>query len=569
MTSNSLLLCLVSFTAFGTAGASEVCLLQEKLHITPNGGTPAAKRLVDAKKLQVDDLRTLQQGYSKTQTKKVADAEKLNDLQALQQGHNKTQSGRRHHSPGLQLLNAGVVYAASWKIGSQFPSLFMLPMIVGYILCGVICGPYVTNMLYWEVINTSATFSMCNVVSNTSLAFIGFCAGSELHFPTLGWDKFKIICRIIATVGFFVIVCGIPFVCFLVEPLMPIFSTEGMPCKIAAALTICVVEMAGSVIEVLAVYLETNAKGPMTELLLGTTMLTDMAVLTMFAIATNISIKACPLSDVNISMPATILSVFASITLWLIGGLLLAAVLHCYLMLPEFGLGIKPVLILGTAFALYESLMLLNDAIPDWSLNWGTINVDPLIVCMAAATIVNNFSSRRERFAAALHTLTPWLMPAFFTFVGATLDLKVIADNIVVVPLLFCFRFVTLAMGTRIATQQMALETNISQNLWMTIQSQSGVTLGLLTRLGQGQIGKQPWADIATAVITGGVVINQLVGPALCRYGIRSAGESHEGESKGEREGEVTKGPVEEEGDLQRTARKIARSTSFILREPN
>lgn len=558
MSSNLVLLYLVTLAAFGMA---DVCLIQEKFHISPDTSSLAANQAADAKKLR------------------------MQDLQFSQQGHRMAQEGERHHSLGLQLLNAGVVWAASWKIGAQFPSLFMLPMIVGYILCGIVCGPYVTGMLFPEVIDTNKTFSISNIVSNGSLAFIGFCAGSELHFPTLGWDKFKIICRIIAAMGFFIVVCGTPIVYFMVEPLMPIFSTEEAPCKLAAAITICVVEMAGSVIEVLAVYWETKAEGPMTELLLGVTMLSDMTVLVMFAIATNISIKACPLEQAQISMTAATLSVFFSIILWVVGGLLLAAVLQCYLMLPEFGLGLKPALILGTAYTLYQSLMLLNDKIPDWSLNWGTINVEPLIICMISATIVNNFSDRRERFAEALHALTPWIMPAFFTVVGATLDLNVIADNIVVVPLLFCLRFVALATGARLSTQQMSLDANVSQHLWMTIQSQSGVTLGLLVKLGQGQIGKQPWSETVTAVITGGVCINQLIGPALCRYGIRSVGESHE-EGEDGKDGKVEdttrgvtlwskvralvfKNDEDEESDLMRTARLVSRSTSFLLPGPN
>lgn len=540
MSSYLLLLCLVTSAASGMA---DVCLLQDKLYVTPNSFSLAANEVDDAKKLQ------------------------MHDIQLLQQGRSTPQSGERHHPLGLQLLNAGVVWAASWKIGAQFPSLFMLPMIVGYILCGIVCGPYLTGMLFPEVIDKSERFSISNVVSSGSLAFIGFCAGSELHFPTLGWEKFKIICRTIAAMGFFIVVCGTPIVYFIIEPLMPIFSTEGAPCKLAAAVTICVVEMAGSVIEVLAVYMETKAEGPMTELLLGITMLTDMIVLVMFAIATNISIKACPLSRTQLPITAAILSVFFSIILWIVGGLLLAAVLQCYLMLPELGLGLKPALILGTAYALYESLMVLNDTIPDWSSTWQTINVEPLIICMIAATIVNNFSGRRERFAEALHALTPWLMPAFFTIVGATLDLNAVADNIVVVPLLFSLRFIALATGARLSTQQMSLDANVSQHLWMTIQSQSGVTLGLLTKLGQGQIGKQPWSKIVTAVITGGVCINQLIGPVLCRYGIRSAGESHE-EAEESKDGEVqnmAKGVNKEESDLQRTARMVSRSTSFLL----
>mmetsp|Transcript_104271 Transcript_104271/g.283265 ORF Transcript_104271/g.283265 Transcript_104271/m.283265 type:complete len:178 (+) Transcript_104271:2-535(+) len=60
----------------------------------------------------------------------------------------------------------------------------------------------------------------------------------------------------------------------------------------------------------------------------------------------------------------------------------------------------------------------------------------------------------------------------------------------------------------------------------MTLQSQSGVTLGLVAQMQMGLMGEQEWAKGTAAIITGCVVINQLVGPTLCRHGIRSAGES-------------------------------------------
>merc|ERR1711933_641093 len=39
-------------------------------------------------------------------------------------------------------------------------------------------------------------------------------------------------------------------------------------------------------------------------------------------------------------------------------------------------------------------------------------------------------------------------------------------------------------------------------------------------------VGRQPWAQGAAALVIGCVVLNQLVGPTLCRFGIRSAGEA-------------------------------------------
>lgn len=43
-----------------------------------------------------------------------------------------------------------------------------------------------------------------------------------------------------------------------------------------------------------------------------------------------------------------------------------------------------------------------------------------------------------------------------------------------------------------------------------------------------GRVGLQPWSNDVAAIITGCVVVNQLVGPTLCRFGIRSAGEARE-----------------------------------------
>jgi hypothetical protein len=359
-------------------------------------------------------------------------------------------------------------------------------------------------------------------------------------------------------VGFFVVVCGTPTVYFFVQPLMPAFATTPVVCRLAAALLVCVVEMAGSVIEVLAIYFETKAKGPMTEILLGMTMLTDMVVLVLFAVSCNIVLMTCPLSGAAVQIGPAILSVFISIALWLICGVLLSGVLLCYLYLPEFGVGLKTLLIITTAYGVYVGLLNLNVLIPTMTVEWGTINIDPLIVCMVAAGIVNNLTSKRQRFAQALHSLTPWIMPAFFTVVGATLNLNAIRQSILIVPLLFGLRLISTGLGTNAATRNMCLDDNICNHLWMCVQPQSGVTIGLLAQMKTGAISQQPWSANVVAVITGGVVINQILGNAMCRFGIRHAGESHEDDDAEDKISKVR-------SDLHRMAKRVTKSTSFIL----
>merc|ERR1719210_1404424 len=48
-------------------------------------------------------------------------------------------------------------------------------------------------MLDEEVLNVTNPFSMASIVSNTTLAFIAFSAGSEMHIPSLGKSQLKAI----------------------------------------------------------------------------------------------------------------------------------------------------------------------------------------------------------------------------------------------------------------------------------------------------------------------------------------------------------------------------------------
>eukprot|EP00930_Biecheleria_cincta_P088227 TRINITY_DN7746_c0_g3_i2.p1 TRINITY_DN7746_c0_g3~~TRINITY_DN7746_c0_g3_i2.p1 ORF type:complete len:231 (-),score=30.80 TRINITY_DN7746_c0_g3_i2:248-940(-) len=121
-------------------------------------------------------------------------------------------------------------------------------------------------------------------------------------------------------------------------------------------------------------------------------------------------------------------------------------------------------------------------------------------------------------------------MPPFFTMAGAMLDLDAMIANATGPPVLFGIRFAAIAVGSFSASRVTGQETTVRDYLWMTLQSQSGVTLGLVAQMQIGMLGRQPWAKDTAAVITGCVVLNQLVGPTLCRYGIRQAGEANDDE---------------------------------------
>jgi len=381
--------------------------------------------------------------------------------------------------------------------------------------------------------NTKVDFSVASMVSNVTLAFIAFCAGSELYIPGLGRKQLWAIMVQIFSMGFLMVVIGTPII-FAMEPLMPAsLLNTGIGCRWSAAWLVAVVQWAGSVIEVLAIFHETKGKGPVTTLMIGTTMLLDMIVLVFFAIGQNVVVAACPLEGVTPSILVSMFSVLGSILLWVLFGVLLGCLLQVYMKMPALGRQLnllKPLLILSTGWAAYFGLLKFNIVLPKQVPALGLFRVDPLLICMIAAVWQNHVSEDRDRegFREILHDLAPLVLPPFFTIAGATLDLHTILQNASAVPLLFIIRFVALALGSYFASLASKQSRVVRNHLWMTLQSQSGVTLGLVAQMQLGAVGKQPWAQGTAAIITGCVVLNQLVGPTLCRFGIRSAKESQE-----------------------------------------
>jgi len=440
----------------------------------------------------------------------------------------------------FQLLNFGIAWAGSWKIGAQFPTWLYLPMIVGYMTVGFASGPHVTGMLSpSDTVNTQNPFSIATVISNTTLAFIAFSAGAELRIPSLGRRQMREIMAQILFMAFFMLVVGTPII-FISEGLMPSTLFEAEPaCRWAAAWLLAVVQLAGSVIEVLAIKHETRGKGPVTQLMISVTMILDMMVLVMFAVSQNIVIAACPMPGVSISLVKSTLSVFGSVMLWIVCGVLLGLVLQLYLAMPGVdvlglhGNLIKPALIVVTGGLSFYGLLALNKFLATLGGDFDLLRVDPLLVCMIAAIWASQLSEscgstpeKGDGLGDILEDMAHLIMPPFFTIAGATLDVEAIVANWKAPPVLFTIRFVSLAVGSYAASSALRQRETTKKHLWMTLQSQSGVTLGLVAQMQMGLMGEQEWAKGTAAIITGCVVINQLVGPTLCRHGIRSAGES-------------------------------------------
>lgn len=61
--------------------------------------------------------------------------------------------------------------------------LLRLPQITGYLISGIICGPYVLGILSRESVTD------LSIIEGACLSIIGLAAGAELHLPELSRAK--------------------------------------------------------------------------------------------------------------------------------------------------------------------------------------------------------------------------------------------------------------------------------------------------------------------------------------------------------------------------------------------
>ena len=79
-------------------------------------------------------------------------------------------------------LVAGIIAPFSWYMGNV-ARLLKLPQISGYLISGVICGPYALGLLTTEAVTD------LNIVEGACLSIIGLAAGAELHLPELNKSR--------------------------------------------------------------------------------------------------------------------------------------------------------------------------------------------------------------------------------------------------------------------------------------------------------------------------------------------------------------------------------------------
>lgn len=384
---------------------------------------------------------------------------------------------------------------------------FLLPQLTSYIIVGLILGPYVLSLV------TKTTIDDLEFVNSLALAFIAFCAGGELKFRKIR-EQWKAIGSIILfqTV---IILSGASVAVFFLLNFIDGFEGFGFGQRLVISIIFGVICVARSPSSTIAIISETKSKGEYTNIVLSVTVVCDVVVIMLFGIA--------------VSIGQTVLTKNAPID-WLFFFILLFEVVVAFSLGFVLGKGIVylietvkiefPVVMIGLGFLVIKFSHLFTDYMHD--IHNIALNLEPLLICMAAGFTVQNFSPHGRKFLNRMDSVSLPIYIIFFTVVGASVNLEVLKTGWLIGVAIVLIRFVLLHVASVISGSLSKLPAIIYKHLSLGFITQAGVSLGLLTEI----VRRFPTIGVPVqSLLIAAITINQFFGPISLKVALSKVGE--------------------------------------------
>ena len=396
---------------------------------------------------------------------------------------------------------------ASGRIGEVF-ARFKLPLISGFLVAGLLAGPYVLGLVSVESVPA------LRFIDQAALAFIAFAAGGELEVRFVR-GNLKGILTVISMQTIVIMAIGIAAVMLLANQIPFMQSISDGQEIFAIALLAATIMVARSPSTVLAIIKEMRAKGPFTSMVLGVTVLKDAVVIIVFATAVSIAAGLIEGAGFTLSLLVLVVIEIALDILLGIGiGLLLRVLMSMRLGRAKHAL----LLLLG------YSVFLLSGVLHDFHLFGISVFSEPLLICMTAGFYLVNYTRYGSEFHRIIEVLSIPVFIAFFTEVGISLDLRVLTSAWVIIVILVLVRFAGVYLGSLLGG--ILARDKMKHNLLsgFAYLTQAGVSVGLAKEVG---VEFEPWGESFATLSIGVIVVNQLVGPPFFKWVLGLVGETH------------------------------------------
>lgn len=431
---------------------------------------------------------------------------------------------------------------ASWALGGRCPQYTkgILPQISGFLFMGIAMGPYCTDIL-----SRARLDLISSPINRICLSFIAGAAGVEMYLPELrsrlGAMALQVLLISIATLGlcffglFFLTAASV-----LAVPALEMQVTTAA--KVVVTLLVATLMTARSPASAIAVIAELGCgELKAAKVCLGVTVCSDVVVLVLFALCMQLVKVVTQGSSFG---PHVLLGVALQLVVSVLLGA--AASLLFRLVIPRTSkeerqaepwqwalTRLRGALVIGIMYAGTE----VSVHMEGWTHE--VLRLEPLLVCAAAACVSGHDESRRANLIESLMSWTQLMVLPFFTLAGASLELPGLWMVLPAAISLAVLRLLGIALGSTAAgvvSRRLYPGMRVSHTeiccTWLTLVAQAGVTLGLVM---EARAAFRVWGEEFSTLVTSVVVINQLLGPVLCRFGLSLIIKAEEPAAKGDR----------------------------------
>ncbi|HLR20626.1 MAG TPA: cation:proton antiporter [Tissierellaceae bacterium] len=383
----------------------------------------------------------------------------------------------------VTLLSLSIMLLAGFLM-TRITKRLKLPNVSGYIISGIVIGPYVLNLIPVNTIENMA------FVGDIALAFIAFDVGKFLRKEIF----MKSGLRAVVITLFETIISGL----FITLTIYFIFDYD-----LSFALLLGVIATATAPASTMMTINQYKAEGEFVHTLLQVIALDNVVCLILFSIATA-AISAMDTGSLTSSH--VILPIIYNIVA-IIGGFLSGILLN-RLLAPDTRSD-------SNRLILVISLLLAISGI------CAIYHISPLLSCMVfGATYIN--TTQDKKLYAEINYFTPPILSLFFVLSGINLDVNALFTLGVVGLAYFVIRIVGKYLGAYLGCMVTGTSESIRNNLGSALIPQAGVAIGLAF-LGQRMLPPDIGNRMMTIILASSVLY-ELVGPISAKIALIRAG---------------------------------------------
>ena len=370
-----------------------------------------------------------------------------------------------------------------------------LPRLTGYLIVGILAGPSVLGIASVEAVDELA------LIDNFALALIAMLAGGELKLSQLRPQARNILYVTLTVTG--VVWAGMTVLVVVISPVVPFLAELPLSGVFGVALLLGIWAANSSPDLTVAVIEETEATGPLADLILGVTIVKDVVVIVLFTLTMAL---VGPLVNPGDQLDS---QAFVELGREVGGALLLGA-----------GLGWVFSIYLGddkdrsrppVATFLFAYLMVVLAE---------RLHVELLLAGVAAGFVIENLSPAGDRMIRGIRSVSVVIFAFFFAVAGARLELGAMREFWLAALIIFLGRAGLTYWGARWGLERAGAGANLRAKTWQGLVSQGGVTLGLVLLIAES------FPSVGAGVVALGMAViigNILGGPILLKRALTDA----------------------------------------------